>query len=93
LVVLGGPQGVPGRLDEVVAQLERVSSDAVEAVVGFCCLHPGGKVGRMDSSVADALGVEGVTVLAIRPDRYVGFRDDDGDPSAAEAYLDALVSS
>jgi hypothetical protein len=34
----------------------------------------------------------GVTVLAVRPDRYIGLRDDSGDPRAVGAYLDALVS-
>jgi hypothetical protein len=33
-----------------------------------------------------------VTVLAIRPDRYIGFRDDSGDPGVVGAYLDALVA-
>jgi len=33
-----------------------------------------------------------VTVLAVRPDRYVGLRDDGGDPRAVEAYLNALVA-
>jgi hypothetical protein len=33
-----------------------------------------------------------VTVLAVRPDRYIGFRDDAGDPRAVEAYLEALVA-
>jgi hypothetical protein len=30
--------------------------------------------------VAAQLGVVGVTVLAGRPDRYIGFRDDAGNP-------------
>ena len=38
------------------------------------------RVGRIDESVAAQLGVDGVTVLAVRPDRYVGLRDDGGDP-------------
>jgi hypothetical protein len=46
----------------------------------------------MDESVAAQLGVVGVTVLGVRPDRYIGLRDDSGDPSAVEAYLNALLS-
>ena len=38
------------------------------------------------------LGVVGVTVLAVRPDRYIGLRDDSGDPEAVDAYLEALVA-
>jgi hypothetical protein len=49
-------------------------------------------VGRIDESVAAQLGVVGVTVLRVRPDRYIGLRDDGGDPRAVRAYLDALVS-
>jgi hypothetical protein len=48
-------------------------------------------VGRIDESVAAQLGVVGVTVLAVRPDRYIGLRDDSGDPGAVEAYLNGLV--
>jgi hypothetical protein len=38
------------------------------------------------------LGVTGVTVLSVRPDRYVGMPDDSGDARAVEAYLKALVA-
>ena len=47
----------------------------------------------MDESVAAQLGVAGVTVLGIRPDRYIGLGDESGDPRAVEAYLTALVRS
>ena len=43
--------------------------------------------------VAAQLGVADVTLLAIRPDRYIGLRDDTGDPTGAvEEYLNALVA-
>jgi hypothetical protein len=42
--------------------------------------------------VAAQLGVVGVTVLGVRPDRYIGLRDDSGDPRAVEEYFDALVA-
>jgi hypothetical protein len=31
-------------------------------------------------------------VLAVRPDRYIGLREDGGDARAVGAYLDALVA-
>jgi hypothetical protein len=31
-------------------------------------------------------------VLGVRPDRYIGLRDDTGDPRAVGTYLRALVS-
>ncbi len=92
LIVLGGPQADPARVARLVEELEERSDAAVDAVVGLCT-HPGGaQVGRMDESVAAELGVAGVTVLGIRPDRYVGLRDDSGDPAAVETYLSALVA-
>jgi hypothetical protein len=42
--------------------------------------------------VAAQLGIVDVTVLAIRPDRYIGLRDDSGDPGAVAAYLSELVA-
>ena len=48
--------------------------------------------GTMDEAVAAQLGVVDVTILAVRPDRYVGLRDDRGDPRAVARYLDGLVA-
>ena len=92
LLVLGGPQADPGRVGELVAELEGRSGAAVDAVVGLCTRPGGPPVGRIDESVAAQLGVVGVTVLGVRPDRYIGLRDDSGDPRAVGAYLKALVS-
>jgi hypothetical protein len=57
------------------------------AVVCLCAHPPGPQVGRIDESVAAQLGVVGVTVLRVRPDRYIGLRNDSGDPRAVGAYL------
>lgn len=92
LIVVGGPQAEPGRVGALVTELERLSGAVVDAVVGLCTGPDGSHVGRIDESVAAQLGVVGVTVLGVRPDRYVGFRDDRGDPSAVRAYLDTLIS-
>ncbi len=92
LIVLGGPQADPSQVGDLVAELEGPSDAAVDAVVGLSTRPGGPEVGRIDESVAAQLGVVGVTVLAIRPDRYIGFRDDSGDPRPVAAYLKALVS-
>jgi 2-polyprenyl-6-methoxyphenol hydroxylase-like FAD-dependent oxidoreductase len=92
LIVLGGPRADPGRVGRLVSELEASRRDVVDAVVGLCARPDGSQVGRVDDSVAAQLGVIDVTVLAVRPDRYVGFRDDSGDPKAVAEYLDALVS-
>ena len=92
LLVLGGPQADPDRVRDLVAELEERSGAAIDAIVGLCTRPDGPTVGRIDESVAVQLGAGGVTVLAVRPDRYVGLRDDGGDPRAVEAYLNALVA-
>jgi hypothetical protein len=33
-----------------------------------------------------------VTILGVRPDRYIGLRDDSGDPRVVAKHLDALVA-
>jgi 2-polyprenyl-6-methoxyphenol hydroxylase-like FAD-dependent oxidoreductase len=92
LIVLGGPQADPGRVGNLVTELEARSGAAVDAVVGFSTRPGGPQVGRIDESVAAQLGVAGVTVLGVRPDRYIGLRNDSGDPTAVAAYLNTLVS-
>ena len=92
LIILGGPDADPGRVADLLTELEGRSHPAVDAVVALSTRPAGLRVGRMDSAVAAQLGVRDVTVLGVRPDRYVGLRDDSGDPAAVTAYLDALTS-
>jgi 2-polyprenyl-6-methoxyphenol hydroxylase-like FAD-dependent oxidoreductase len=92
LIVLGGPRADPSQIGRLVAELGGHTSAAVDAVVGLCTSPGGPQVGRIDESTAAQLGVLGVTVLAVRPDRYIGLRDDSGDPGPVVAYLEALVA-
>jgi 2-polyprenyl-6-methoxyphenol hydroxylase-like FAD-dependent oxidoreductase len=92
LIVLGGPQADPSQIGRLVSELGGHSSAAVDAVVGLSTSPGGAPVGRIDESTAAQLGVLGVSVLAVRPDRYIGFRDDSGDPRPVVAYLEALVA-
>jgi 2-polyprenyl-6-methoxyphenol hydroxylase-like FAD-dependent oxidoreductase len=92
LIVLGGPQADPGRVGNIVTELEGRSGVVVDAVVGLSTRPGDPRLGRIDESVAAQLGVVDVTVLGVRPDRYIGLRDDSGDPGAVEAYLNTLVS-
>jgi hypothetical protein len=62
----------------------------VGAVLGLGTDAGDTRLGRIDPSVVDRLGIDGVTILAVRPDRYLGFRHDGGDPRAVEDYLEAL---
>ncbi len=91
LLVLGGPQGDPARVEALVAELAERSWAIVDAVLGLST-HPGPQaVGKLSDSVAARLDVTDVTLLAVRPDRYIGLRDDTGDPQVVGAYLGALV--
>jgi 2-polyprenyl-6-methoxyphenol hydroxylase-like FAD-dependent oxidoreductase len=92
LLVLGGPDAEPDRVGDLVAELEGRSSQAVDAVIGLCTRSGDPRVGRIDESTAAQLGVAGVTLLGVRPDRYIGLRDDSGDPRAVDAYFNALAS-
>jgi hypothetical protein len=49
-------------------------------VLGLSTRVEGAPLGRIDASVADQLGIDGVTLLAVRPDRYVGLRHDGAIP-------------
>jgi 2-polyprenyl-6-methoxyphenol hydroxylase-like FAD-dependent oxidoreductase len=92
LIVLGGPQADSGRVGSLVADVEELSGAGVDAVVGLSTHPDGPRVGRIEESAAAQLGVVDVTVLGVRPDRYIGLRDDSGDPGALAAYLDAVAS-
>jgi hypothetical protein len=63
----------------------------VGAVYAFCVRPGASDIGVMDAAVADQLGVDDITTLGVRPDRYVGFRHDGRDPAAFQVYLDALI--
>jgi 2-polyprenyl-6-methoxyphenol hydroxylase-like FAD-dependent oxidoreductase len=82
LLVIGGPQAEPSRVGELVAELEGDVDSSVEAVVGV----------SIDESLAAQLGVTELTVLAVRPDRYIGLRDDSGAAGPVRDYLNGLVA-
>ncbi|HST40036.1 MAG TPA: FAD-dependent monooxygenase [Conexibacter sp.] len=98
LIVLGGPRSEPGRVGELVARLAARPRPTVDGIVGLSVNADGAddkrgaRVGALDAAVAAQLGVADITVLAVRPDRYVGLRDDRGDLATIDAWLDGLVS-
>jgi 2-polyprenyl-6-methoxyphenol hydroxylase-like FAD-dependent oxidoreductase len=93
VMVLGGPAADRGAVAELVEELEARygGSKAVDAVFGFSTRPGGGAVGQIDEGVAKRLGIDGVTVLAIRPDGYVGLRHDGTEPEAVERYFESLT--
>jgi hypothetical protein len=93
VIVVGGPAADPGAVADLVELLEDAhdESPAVEAVFGFSTRPGESVVGRIDEESAEGLGIDAVTVLAIRPDRYVGLRHDGTDPEAVARYLESLT--
>lgn len=91
LLVLGGPRA---RLGDIVALVSALQVQHGEPVVGAVLglgVHPDGAgLGHIDAAVAARLGVDEITLLAVRPDRVVGFRHDGRDPTALRTYLEAL---
>ena len=92
LVVIGGPDADPDRVAELVAELERHAGSGRGR--GRRSEHGSGRrAGRAARRVGGGQARRrGVTVVAVRPDRYIGLRDDRGDPRAVQAYLDALAA-
>lgn len=93
--VLGGPEA---SAEEVIVAKRALDatvagSSFVDGVLCFCTQPARADVGRMEDSVAQQLGITGLTVLVIRPDRYVGLRQDGGDPALVESYLTGLRAS
>ena len=93
LFVLGGPEASGSEVSELVGALEaRVGgSPMVDAVLGMAIAAGGPRLGRIDEVVAAQLGIDAIIILAVRPDRYVGFRANGADAGALQAYLDGLA--
>jgi hypothetical protein len=94
LLVVGGGATPPAEVLGLVAALERAHRDSrvVDAVVGLAPEPGDTGLRRIDRSALQRIGVKGVTLLAVRPDRYVGLRHDGGDPAAVQQYLAALTA-
>ena len=92
LFVLGA--GVPAA--DVAAVLDRLGSVAgapfVEAAYGLVVGAGDERVGTMTAETAQQLGVAGLTVLAIRPDRYIGMRRDGADTEETAYLTDYLAT-
>ncbi len=93
VLVLGGPAADPAPVAELVARLEAAHADSpvVDAIFGFSTRPAADEVGRIDEEVGELLVLDEVTVLVIRPDRYVGLRHDGADPEPVARYFDALA--
>jgi 2-polyprenyl-6-methoxyphenol hydroxylase-like FAD-dependent oxidoreductase len=94
VLVLGG-RATPA--EDVLALVNDLAttyttSALIGAVFGLSTRPSGLPLGRIEESVADELGVEAVTILAVRPDRFIGLRQDGTDPRVLARYVEAFAS-
>jgi 2-polyprenyl-6-methoxyphenol hydroxylase-like FAD-dependent oxidoreductase len=89
LILLGGPDADPSALLALHAALQEYVKDstlfetAVALSAGAVQID---QIGYLEPTEAARLGIEGMTLLAIRPDGYVGLRSDRGHLAALESY-------
>ncbi|HZD76871.1 MAG TPA: FAD-dependent monooxygenase [Acidobacteriaceae bacterium] len=95
LILLAGPTAQSSQLLDLHTALEQAAtgSPIFEVAIALSTradlpVH----IGQLDPSAAHLLGVEGITLLAIRPDGYIGLRSD-WDHLAALARYRALIQS
>ena len=93
VLLLGGPDADPTALAARLVELEEIVSDSprLDAVVAVATdTHDRAGIGRLDHTGAELLGITDTTVLAVRPDGYIGLRAERDHPRELVAY-DALI--
>jgi len=89
VLVLGGPTADVHELTRLLTLLQALvgSSPVFETAVALSASPTSPEqVGRLDAAGAEALGVEGVSVLVVRPDGYIGLRADQDHLAALTRY-------
>jgi 2-polyprenyl-6-methoxyphenol hydroxylase-like FAD-dependent oxidoreductase len=89
LVLLSGGTLQGADLVDLLAALQQIATDShlFETVVAFGTRHElPDRIGYLEPSASSTLGVQGITLLAVRPDGYVGMRSDRDHLSALERY-------
>ena len=93
LMLLGGPTADPSALLALHSALQRHVRDSPLFEFAVALTAGAGKpdsIGRLEPAAAAQLGIEGTTLLAIRPDGYVGLRADRDHLAALERYAGFL---
>jgi 2-polyprenyl-6-methoxyphenol hydroxylase-like FAD-dependent oxidoreductase len=93
LILLGGPAAHGPALMELHAALQELTVDSplFDAVIALSTQpDPRNQIGRLEPVGADLLGVKGTTLLAVRPDGYLGLRSDRDHMSALARYRKLL---
>jgi hypothetical protein len=92
-MLLAGPTADKPALVKLHAALQDFANDSplFDAVVALSTRSDLPlQIGQLEPAAADLLGVEGITLLAMRPDGYIGLRSDRDHLTALECYR-ALV--
>ena len=93
LMLLAGPNADGPMFVDLNAALRRliIASPVFEAAVALSTRRDlGAHIGHLEPAIADLLGFKGNTLLALRPDGYIGLRSDRDHLSALERYRAVL---
>jgi 2-polyprenyl-6-methoxyphenol hydroxylase-like FAD-dependent oxidoreductase len=89
LMLLGGPAADHAAFVDLYAFLREFATDSplFGAVIALSTQSNSSiQIGILEPKAADLLGVENITLLAIRPDGYIGLRSDKDHHSALQRY-------
>ena len=89
LMLFAGPSADASTFADLHAALQKsiAGSPLFEAVVAFSTYTEfPAQIGYLEAAVADRLGLEQITLLALRPDGYIGLRSDQDHLNALERY-------
>lgn len=89
LMLLAGPSADKSALMKLCSALQDFANDSplFEEVVALSTRSDLPlQIGQLEPAAADLLGVEGITLLAMRPDGYIGLRSDRDHLTALERY-------
>lgn len=89
LLLLGGPGAEGAALAELHAALQELATNSPLFEAAFALGTRSAlpeHIGRLEPAAADLLGVKGITLLAMRPDGYIGLRSDRDHLRALERY-------
>lgn len=93
LLLVGGPSADGRALVDLYGALDELSTDSplFEAAIALGTQPDLPiQIGRIEPAGADLLGVQGITLLAVRPDGHVGMRCDRDHLNALERYRTLL---
>jgi 2-polyprenyl-6-methoxyphenol hydroxylase-like FAD-dependent oxidoreductase len=95
LLLLAGPSAHVPTLVDLHGALQKLTTDSLlfEAAVALGSDKDlPAQIGKFEPGATDLIGVEGITLLAVRPDGYIGLRADRDHLNALERYS-ALIGA